>query len=352
MENYYLKHKQKIHNALMLCLGILLCILFFRYIFPILLPFVLGWLLSLLFCPLTDFLERHHIPRGIGAALCVLLLLGVFALLGYFAGSQLRPQLMSLVDAMPYYLGKIQAGLTSMWSKVDALVVGLPDVITNAVAYVQQEFFSILLSLIQSSGSASAIAAVPKALLGCIIMLFSAYFFTKDAALIRQMYERHAAPLLKSSVEATKKDLANSIWGYVKTQLILMVYVFLISLIGLYILHSPYALLLSICIALIDAVPFFGSGFILWPGAALHFIMGNTPLAIGYLVIYGVVQLVRQLMQPKILGTQIGMHPLLTLFSMYLGYRTLGFWGLILGPILAVVLRTLLRVQQEKRTEL
>ena len=112
-------------------------------------------------------------------------------------------------------------------------------------------------------------------------------------------------------------------------------------------MRSPYALLLSVAIAIIDALPFFGSGFILWPGALLQFISGNTALGIGYLAIYAIVQVVRQLMQPKILGAQIGMHPLLTLFSMYFGYTCIGFWGLILGPVVAVILRTILSFRQK-----
>ena len=84
-----------------------------------------------------------------------------------------------------------------------------------------------------------------------------------------------------------------------------MGFVFLVTLIGMLVLHSPHPLLLSILIAIIDALPFFGSGFILWPGAIYFFTRGNTFLAIGYLALYGIIQITRQILQPKILGTQI-----------------------------------------------
>jgi len=352
VEDFYIKNKQAVQNLIILCGGILACFLFFRYLFPIFLPFILGWLLSLLFIPLADQLEKYHIPRWAGALVGILIFISILGFLGYFAGNQLYQQLQNLLNDLPYYLEKMEEGLTLFWIEINNLLMDLPDEFTNITANLQDGIFSILLSLVQSSGSVSMIAAVPKILLGFFIALFSAFFFTKDKEGIHRAFKTHVEPLLGGSLEATKRDLATSLWGYAKTQLILMGYIFLICIIGLYLFHSPYALLLSVAIAIIDALPFFGSGFILWPGAVFHFVLGNNVLGIGYLVIYGVVQVVRQLMQPKILGDQIGMHPLLALFSMYFGYRCIGFWGLILGPIVAVVLRTILLFQQKNNRDL
>ncbi len=94
---------------------------------------------------------------------------------------------------------------------------------------------------------------------------------------------------------------------------------------------------------MIDAIPVFGSGFILWPAIALQLINQNFKLAIGYTILYLFLQLTRQLLQPKILGNQIGLHPLLTFFSMFFGFKTIGVFGLILGPIYAVVIAAYLK---------
>ena len=95
-------------------------------------------------------------------------------------------------------------------------------------------------------------------------------------------------------------------------------------------------------------MPFFGSGFILWPGAIIHLLTGNTFLAIGYMVLYASIQVMRQILQPKILGTQIGLHPLLTLFSMYFGFQCIGVIGLIIGPIIAVILKAFFQLKNQK----
>ena len=149
------------------------------------------------------------------------------------------------------------------------------------------------------------------------------------------------------SIHTTKTELKASVWGYIKTQIILMGFTFAITLIALLVMHSPYPLLLSIVIALIDSLPFFGSGFILWPGAVIHLLTGNTFLAIGYMALYGIIQVMRQILQPKILGTQIGLHPLLTLFSMYFGFKCIGVIGLIIGPIIAVILKAFFRLKNQ-----
>ena len=80
----------------------------------------------------------------------------------------------------------------------------------------------------------------------------------------------------------------------------------------------------------------------------IHLILGSPKLAIGYMVIYAAVQIMRQIMQPKILGTQIGLHPLLTLFSMYFGYKCIGFWGLLLGPVIAVMLQAYFQTREKE----
>ena len=247
---------------------------------------------------------------------------------------------------MPQYIDALRDAMDTFWRWVDTKLVDLPDVVQNAILQAKSNLTSILLGIVQNKGSAP-LTSVLNFLLGLLIALLSAYFFIKDREGIHNIYEKYVITLFGRGLERTKQELKTSLWGYIKTQLILMIYTFAITLVGLTILHSPFALLLAIIIAIIDALPFFGSGFILWPGALIHLILGDPKMAIGYLVIYGAVQIMRQIMQPKILGTQIGLHPLLTLFAMYFGYRSIGFWGLILGPVLAVLLKAYFQTRQK-----
>lgn len=347
MYTYWKKHKQTVQDALVLCGAVLLCILLLRYLFPIILPFLLGWLLSLAFCPLADYLERLRIPRWLGTLFCILLLLSILGLLVALVGNQLVDQVTSFLHQLPQVIATLQKTMDHFWEWMDGLLFALPDIIQDSLTEVKNSIVSIVLSLVQSTGS-SSLTTVPHFLLGFLITLLSAYFFTKDNKNVHAFYMRHVQPLFGPSLERSKQELKTSIVGYLKTQVILMLYTFCITIVGMLILQSPFALLLAIVIAIIDALPFFGSGFILWPGAVIHLVLGDIRLAVGYLIIYAAVQIMRQIMQPKILGTQIGLHPLLTLFSMYFGYRTIGFWGLIIGPIFAVLLRAYFQTREHE----
>lgn len=347
---FYEKNKKMIYDVVLLIAAVLLCFLFFRYLFGIFLPFLIGWLLSLLFNPLADRLQKLHIPRGISALLGILLLFALLGLLGFWSGTSVIDRLREFSERLPYYIEIVKERLQAFWAQFDTFRSKLPLPLQEAFLDFQQDTSGILLSMIPAGSATGKLGNwVSRFLLGFFVSLISSYFFTKDKDTIQRAYQTYVAPLFGVSVHTTKKELKASVWGYIKTQIILMGFTFSITIIGMLVIHSPHPLLLSIIIAIIDSLPFFGSGFILWPGAVIHLMTGNTFLAIGYLVLYGIIQVMRQILQPKILGTQIGLHPLLTLFSMYFGFQCIGVWGLILGPIIAVVLRAFFRLRQEQQ---
>lgn len=349
MWTFYEKNKQAIHDIVLLLAAVLGCFLFFRYLFRIFLPFLIGWLLSLLFNPLADRLQKFHIPRGISAIIGILLLFALLGLLGFWSGTGLIAKLKELSENLPHYINLFEAGLAHFWTRFDTLAQRLPKALQVFFSDLQTDSSGFLLSLVPKGSATDKLGGVSGFFIAFFVSLISAYFFTKDRDLLRRQYEIHIAPLFGLSVYTTKQELKASVLGYLKTQLILMGFVFIVTLIGMLVLRSPHPLLLSILIAIIDALPFFGSGFILWPGAIYFFTRGNTFLAIGYLALYGIIQIARQILQPKILGTQIGLHPLLTLFSMYFGFKCIGVFGLILGPIVAVVLKALFHARKQNR---
>ena len=349
MWTFYEKNKQTIHDIALLFAAVLGCCLFFRYLFRIFLPFLIGWLLSLLFNPLADRLQKFHIPRGISALIGILLLFALLGLLGFWSGTGLIAKLKEISENLPQYISLFETGLAHFWAQFDVFVQKLPKALQVFFSNLQTDSSGFLLSLIPTGSATGKLGSVSSFFIAFFVSLISAYFFTKDRDLIHQQYEIHVAPLFGLSVHTTKQELKASVWGYIKTQVILMGFVFAVTLIGMLVLHSPHPILLSILIAVIDALPFFGSGFILWPGAIFFFTRGNTFLAVGYLALYGIIQIMRQILQPKILGTQIGLHPLLTLFSMYVGFKCIGVFGLILGPIVAVVLKALFHARKQNR---
>ena len=343
----YEKNKQAIHDIALLLAAILACFLFFKYLSPIFLPFIIGWLISLILNPLTDRLQKLGVSRGLGTIFGILLLLALLGLLGFWSGNSILHKAQTYYDDLPYYMDFFQEKMQDFWAQFDTFCQKLPPELQASFLSFQNDATGMLLSLLPK-GNSGALGGVSNFFIAFFVALISAYFFTKDRELIQGVYEKHLAPLLGISVHTTKNELKASVWGYIKTQFILMGFTFTLTITAMLVMKSPYPLVLSIIIAIIDALPFFGSGFILWPGAIIHLLTGNTFLAIGYMVLYASIQVMRQILQPKILGTQIGLHPLLTLFSMYFGFQCIGVIGLIIGPIIAVILKAFFQLKKQK----
>lgn len=342
MKNFLQQNKLLIQHISIIFISILSAYIFFQYLFTFIAPFFIGWLFSLLFTPFVNFLEnKANIPRWIGSLISILLLIAFFAVIVFGLWRKLYTEAQLFYENLPFYISELQNSIKKISDDIDNVIQHLP---VDVRPYINTSFngiLSILPSLIQSGGSQSfsILKAIPNLFMIIIVALISAYFFTKDKALISEFSQKHFHTLFEGQLKEAKEHLKYSVVGYIKTQCILMLYTFAICVIGLLILRSPYALLLSVIISLIDALPFFGSGFILWPGAVIYMIMGSPSIAVGYIIIYLCVNFMRQIMQPKILGTQIGLHPLLILISMYIGLKCIGFLGMIIGPILAVLLK-------------
>lgn len=134
-------------------------------------------------------------------------------------------------------------------------------------------------------------------------------------------------------------NLKYAVGGYFKAQFKIMAVVFLMLVIGFMLLDVNFIFLLAILIAFLDFLPFFGTGTALLPWAVYKFLVGNYKMTVGLLVLYGVTQLVRQLIQPKLVGDSLGMNPLLTLVFLFVGYRTGGLFGMIFAvPVGLIVI--------------
>ena len=142
------------------------------------------------------------------------------------------------------------------------------------------------------------------------------------------------------------KAIVKSIGGYLKAEPILVVISFFISLVGLYIFYFlswniQFPLIIALGIAFVDALPIFGSGTVMIPWAGFLAFTGDMKLAIGVFALWCVMSVVRQLIEPKIVSGQIGIHPIFTLIAMYTGFKFIGVWGLLLGPIILIILKNI-----------
>ena len=184
---------------------------------------------------------------------------------------------------------------------------------------------------------------VPGTLIGIIMSILSAYFFTADRDKIYAMVNAHMPESIQKNVISVLKDLKHVVGGYFKAQLKIMVVVYIIVIIGLMILKVDYFLLVGFIIAFLDMLPFFGTGTVLGPWAIIKILSGDYRMAIALILLYVVTQVVRQVIQPKLVGDSIGMNPLATLIFMFIGFKLSGVIGMIVAVPIGMILINLYR---------
>ena len=138
-----------------------------------------------------------------------------------------------------------------------------------------------------------------------------------------------------------KKDTIKALLGYFRAILILMGFTFVEVSVGLFILDVKYVFLLALIVALSDAIPIVGTGVVMLPWILWNVFTGNMPLAFGLAIIYVLGVLIRQILEPKIIGSQIGLHPLVTLLAMYIGLQFFSILGMFIGPISMIIVKNL-----------
>ena len=145
--------------------------------------------------------------------------------------------------------------------------------------------------------------------------------------------------IFRAKINNIFKETVTSISQYLKAQGIMMCITFIELLIAFFILKQEYPFTLAVVIAIIDALPILGVGSVLIPWGIYVAIMGNMKLAIGLLVTYAIIIVARQLIEPRIVSSNLGVHPFVTLITMYIGFKLFGLFGLIVGPIVMVVFK-------------
>ena len=339
MREFYMRHKSRIDRFAFLALVTLAVYLFFTVLFVYLSPFFFGLIIAALMEPLVRWLAKvFKGKRWIASLVCLLVFLILISSLGAWLVTTLVRQVTSFVEYAPTHVENISEGLHDFNVRFQMLNDHLPDGIY--IPEIQEVLLSVVSALFGEGMAGQGMrfaVGVPNFFLNMIVALISAYFFMTDREKIFGAITRVMPKWVTKQWSQTKKGLSRAVGGYFRAQYILMVMVFIVSVAGLLVLGNQYALLVSLLLAALDFLPIIGIGIVLAPWALISLIAGDYHQAIGLGVIWGVVTIARQVMQPKILGDQMGVHPLASLMSIIIGFRIFGLLGLIIGPSLLMV---------------
>lgn len=322
-------------------LGFLLAVyLVFMYLSPFLIAFIIAMVLE----PLVKFfMYRFKMERKIACWLTLLIGLGGVGSIIVMIVIKFIGQIRQLIQSLPdiYYLVYEQVLIYAERGTLlyQALPTEVADYIKNLSISLAKNGGQFINGFVR--GVFNTAGSIPATIFFTIITLLSIYFFMVDRETIITTVSTRLPKHWYNRMVSIKGDLLNALVAYVKAQLIMMSITFVELYIGFSILRVEYALALAVIIAILDALPIVGTGGILIPWTIFEFITGHTKAGILLLVLYLIVVFVRQMLEPKIVSSQIGIHPLFTLAGMYIGLQLFGVIGFILGPISILILRNM-----------
>ncbi len=336
--------------ATILCVAAV-CILAF-YFLPNLLaalaPFIIAYILSLALEPLIHLLsDKLRLPRTLSAAVCTLLAIGIIGGLLAWLGIALWTQLVDLVDRWPelYAAGKayVEQKMSGFMGYYDNLSPQMREYIDYGIAEAKVGLTKLISPVANWMVylARGLVAGVPTTIIFVIVTFLACNFMCAEKNKMRNLMTRVFGVSVVSRVSAVWRDLKSALGGYIKAQLAIMCVSATILLIGFSIAKVPFSLLLAISVAILDALPVFGSGAVLIPWSLIALLQGNYGMLAIAASMYIIIIVTRQILEPRILGKHIGVPPLLTLMSMYIGLKFIGIFGMVLGPVIVLTVKNL-----------
>lgn len=322
-----------------------------QYLLPALMPF----LLAAVFAALVQK-PGEKLAAGIGcgkkpAAILLLvcfylLLLGVIIL----CGGQIIAAVGDFIIRLPeLYQTEIAPFLNSVVDRLGNTLFGTDPALAGEVEGQMQELVQNVGQTL-SSLSVDALrvlseyaARIPAVVVNMVIMIVSSFYIAADYDRIMDAIRKYVPEKGKKACRDMKRYGLNVLKVYLKSYSLLFLMTFAELTVGFMILKIPYAVVAALAIAVFDILPVLGTGGVLLPWAVIMLVLGDYPLAIGILILYIVITIIRNMIEPRIVGKQIGLHPLITLIAMFVGLQLFGLAGMILLPMTAVVLSGMLK---------
>lgn len=326
------------------------------YLSTLIFPFLIAWLIALIMNPFVNFLQYSaRLPRGLAVLLvlcgilCIitgtitLLIAELFAITEYLS-KHAPQQLQEILSTIEHVF------ITTLFPKIQQLIdqlIGLENREHNTITTQLNDILTNLLGraglFMQTALSkiTGFLSWLPKAFTSIIFMIIATFLISKDWYRIKQLFGRFLPDRFKQRGLKIFYDLRAALFGYIRAQFIIIFISTMIVFSGLLILKVQYPFTSALMIGIVDLIPFLGTGIVFIPWIIYEWLIHNHPMAIGLFVLYVVVIVTRQFIEPKIVSTNIGMNPLATLLSIFIGWKLLGFLGIILAPALFVLIQAI-----------
>ena len=311
-----------------------------------LMPFVIGWIISCIANPLVCWVEKHlKITKKWGSVIVIVLVIGGVAGLLYVVVSRLVRELSGFVTYLPEMAKSIAMGIEEIKANLSGLISMLPESVINASATVETSIADAVSSWISNlseptvSVLGNVAKSIPGIIIGTIVALIASYFFVAQREEFLGWVKRVTPKAVYERMAMVVTNFKTAVGGYFLAQFKIMGVVFVILFVGFTLLKVKYTFILSLIISFLDFLPFLGTGTAFWPWCLYTLLSGDIKRFIFLFILYAISQIVRQSIQPKLVGDTVGLNPLPTLLFIYIGYRLGGvIWMIIAVPVGLIII--------------
>lgn len=293
-------------------------------------------------------MRKTQLKRKTSAILILVLVMSI--IIGFLAWGivSLISESSNLLQNFNTYMEKVNEIIQNLLASIDLSKIKIPEEIMNIAQNSFQEFLGTVSTWAKEllTSVLNGITSIPTVVIYIVITLLSLYFICTDKIYMVDQLEHHFPRKWVKKLAMHIKEITKVLGGYLKAEAILVLVSFFISVVGLYLLkfagfNLPFPLLAALIIGFVDALPIFGSGTVMIPWAILCAIDGDIKLGTAILVLWIIMSIVRQFMEPRLVSKQIGIHPIFTLIAMYTGFKLIGVLGMLIGPIVLIVLKNI-----------
>lgn len=310
-------------------------------------PFLIAFIISLLMEPgIKLLMNKLKLNRKLSAIIIFLITFGAIIGLLIWGITTLVSESTHLLVGFNDYYDKAYVQVQDLINRFDLTKLNVPkevldiaeDTIFSILQKVSQIAQQILNSLIR------IVTGIPTFAIYFVVTILALYFICTDKIYMLDELEHHLPERWMKKITVHLKRIVKTLGGYLKAQATLILISFVISIIGLYIIDFTvgkigYPLLIALGIGFVDALPILGSGTVMVPWAVIAALNGKLDLGIAIVVLWIIMSVVRQFIEPRIVSGNIGIHPIFTIAAMYTGFKLIGVIGMFLGPIILIILK-------------
>lgn len=312
-------------------------------------PFLIAFIISLIIEPAIKWImKKTNLTRRTSSiiifVIALTIILGglVWILITLFSESS------SLLQGLNDYFDKAYIQFQSLMKSFNFDKIHLSDEVLNVIQNSTGDLLETSSNWLRNAltGLIDLVTSLPSIAICIGITILALYFICVDKIYILDQIEHHLPKIWVRKIGKHLKDLIQTLGGYLKAEATLILVSFIISLVGLYILqftgfNVQYPLLMALFIGFVDALPILGSGTVMIPWAIICAINGDLNLGIAIIVLLIIMSIARQLLEPKLVSKNIGVHPIFTLIAMYTGFKIIGIMGLLIGPIVLIIFKNI-----------